>query len=289
MAEQKKADKKEDKPEEIYPDPEKEKAEKTERLKDKEETIQRKKKNRKILKWVFGPLFGLIAGVVIYLGWLGFVPGLSGLLGADNPKDLGVEYTEADLGNFYKKTNQTLLDFANSPVDPETGKKIIFADPQDYDHRLTQEEITARINDSSWSYMPVENVQVRFGDNNRIEVSGNIDTDSLEKFIPFIGGVGYSQEDVDTGLSWLRRMAGNPAFYVDSVGTIENDQLSLQINAVQIGRWNAPLDEASNVLTTATQNALNGTRGLSVESATFDDGGINFKGTAPSTIYVKSN
>lgn len=245
-----------------------------------------KKKHSKVLWWVLIIFGALLLVPLFYAAWLGFVPGLSTLLGADKPMDLGVTYTEADVENFYNKTGQETLDYANAPL--VNGKKVIFADPKPLQTKLTQEEITAAINNSDWAYMPIKNVQVRLSDNNRIEVSGNVDIDALAKFIPFIGGVGYSQADVDTGLSWLRRMAGSPAFYIDSTGSVINNQLNLTINSAQIGRWSAPLDGANKALTTATENSLVGTKGLDVTSATFDNGSLNFNGIAPTTVYVKS-
>jgi hypothetical protein len=255
------------------------------------EVVKSTKPKRKVLRWVLITIGVLLLIPIFYAGWLGFIPGLSQLMGANNPVDLGVTYTEQDLQEFYTKTGQEVKDYNNAPLDPSMGEdyRTIFADPEAMDLQVTQEEITARINNDDWIYMPMTNVQVRLGEGNSIEVSGNVDVDALEGFIPFIGGVGYSQEDVDTGLSWLKRMAGSPAVYINSTGSISNNVLDLTINEVKIGRWNAPISEATDVLTTATENALRGTIGLDVESATFGDGYIDFVGTAPTTIYELSN
>lgn len=248
---------------------------------------EKPKKKHSVLKWVLITLGAVLLAGLLYAGWLGFVPGLSTVMGANKPVDLGVTYTEQDLQAFYDKTGQEVLDYADAPVSTD-GYKTIFADPVAMDVQVTQEEITARINESGWVYMPLDNVQVRLGEGNSIEVSGNINTEALEGFIPFIGGVGYSQEDIDTGLAWLKRMAGNPVVYINSVGSIKNNNLSLTIKEARVGRWTAPTAEATQILTTATENALRGTVGLEVESATFGDGYIDFVGTAPTTIYVKS-
>ena len=252
--------------------------------KESDKADEPKKGRSKLLRWVVMIVAVLLLVPLLYASWLGFIPGLSNLLGANNPVDLGVTYTEQDLQGFYDKTSQEMLDYANAPVDA-SGYKTIFANPEPMDLQVTQEEITARINNTDWVYMPMDNVQVRLGEGNVIEVSGNVNTDALEGFIPFIGGVGYSQEDIDTGLNWLKRMAGNPAVYISSVGTITNNKLNLTINEVKIGRWGAPLDEASKVLTTATENALRGVVGMDVTSATFGNGYIDFVGEAPTTIY----
>lgn len=252
-----------------------------------EQTRRKTQKSKKGLKRFGIGLGGLLAVGLLYLGWLGFIPGLSNLLGANSPKDLGVTYSEADLQSFYNKTAQKLLDYANAPLG-DNGKKVIFADSRRYTAQITQAEVTARINASNWAYMPVKNVQVRFSDDNRVEVSGNIDVDALEKFIPFIGGVGYSSDDVQTGLSWLRRLSGDPAFYIDASGAVSNNNLNLKINSAKIGRLSAPQDAATRVLTTATENALAGTAGLDIHTASFSDGQMTFDGSAPTTIYVKN-
>jgi len=156
-----------------------------------------------------------------------------------------------------------------------------------FDKEFTQEEITARINASEWAYMPVKNVQVRFGDNGQIEASGNLNTNNLANFVNFIGGVGYSQEDVQTGLDWIDRFTSDPAVYINASASVENNLLILDISEVKIGRWSPDLEDAADVLNTATRNSLKGVAGLYIDSALFSDGILDFKGVAPTTIYVK--
>jgi len=254
-----------------------------------EQKPETKKKKRGIVKKIFIGLGIILLIGILWLGWLGFVPVLSNLLGANNARDLGVTYTAADLTAFYDKTSQKVKNFADAPTRSD-GKKTIFADPKQMSVTISQEEITARIADlADWVYMPIKNVQVAFSDDNVIEVSGNLVTDVVDEFVNFIGGVGYSQEDVQTGLNWLGRFAGNPAIYLKTRGSIINNRLSLELLDAKIGRWTPPKDEALKVLTTGTINALAGTKGLDVDSATFSDGQMHFDGVGPTTIYVKTN
>jgi hypothetical protein len=247
-------------------------------------------KKRRKWPWVVGTLVLIFIVIPVFvLGYLGFVPGLSSLMGATKARDLGVRYTEADFISYQTKTGRQFLDFANAPDNPlKPGKKTIFADSKPQDTFTTQEEITAAINLVGWSWMPLTNAQVRFGDGT-VEVSGNLNMDQISNFVNFIGGVGYNQSDVDKALSWGKRLAGNPPIYIKAAASVTNNVLDMNIEQVKIGRFNAPRDTASKVLNTGTVNALDNTYGLNTESATFSNGQLHFVGTSPSTIYVKHN
>src|SRR5680860_423061 len=251
------------------------------------EEVKKPKKKRGVLKWILGMLGVIILAVILYAGWLGFVPGLSSIMGANKPVDLGVTYTEQDLQSFYVKTGQNVIESKEAPV-AGGGESIAFTNPKPLTVAITQEELTARLNASNWIYMPLSNVQVRLGDGNSIEVSGNVDVDALRAFISYIGGVNYSQADVDKGLDWLNKMSGSPAVYIDSTGSITNNQLSLSVNSVKVGRWSAQSDKANETLNIATQNMLNKITGLDTNSLTESSGMMNFDGVGPTNIYVQS-
>jgi hypothetical protein len=245
-------------------------------------------KKRRKWPWVVSILILLFIVVpVIVLGYLGFIPGLSSLMGATKARDLGVRYSEADYLSYQTKTGGQFLDYANAPASPlNPAKKTIFGDPKYMDVDLTQEEITATINMVGWSWMPLTNTQVRFGDG-VVEMSGNLNMNQLSNFVNFIGGVGYSKSDVDKALGWGKRLAGNPPVYIRAAASMTNNVLSMEVQQVRIGRFDAPIDIASKVLNTGTNNALNGTYGLNTNGATFSNGQLHFTGTSPTKVYVK--
>ena len=53
-------------------------------------------------KWLIVVLV-LILIPTLVLGYLGFVPGVSAIMGSNRPRDLGVRYTEADLSSLMAK------------------------------------------------------------------------------------------------------------------------------------------------------------------------------------------
>lgn len=245
-------------------------------------------KKHRLLK-VFGTIFGvLILAVILIAGWLGLVPGLSNIMGARTPKDLGVRWTEADFESYKAKTTTTFYDFATAPDNPEKpGKKTVFADPKTVQElQLTQEEITAAINNLNWSWLPAENVQVKLSEGT-MEVSGNLKLDHVEEFISFIGGVGYSENDVSKAADYGRKFVQGGAFYAKGSASVANNQLAFDLQKIQIGRLSIPIDTASNVIYTGGSNSINNAQYLDAQSATVGNGTLNFSGTYPTTIYVK--
>lgn len=256
----------------------------------KQNTTHAKQKKKHTKLKIFAVVAALVLLLPIFvLGWLGFVPGLSDLLGATKPKDLGVQYTEADYSQYLNKTGISLQDFSTAPANPDKpGKFVVFANPQTYDNLVvTQEELTAAINEIGWLWMPIRNAQVRLSDG-VVEVSGNLNTQYANEFVGFIGGVGYSESDVAKAVSWAQKFAADAPVYINATASVQNDVLSFQLNKVQVGRFNVPMDIASNVLSTGTTNAILNTQGLVAASAVPEQGAMRFSGELPTTVYVKT-
>ena len=111
----------------------------------------------------------LILVPVICLGMLGFVPGLSSILGTDKPRDLGIKYTQSNLSSIRSRSQVQYLTLPDSNTPSLTrqfsGKRNVTAD-------FTSEEITATINNQPWKYFPYKNVQVKFNADGSGEISG---------------------------------------------------------------------------------------------------------------------
>ncbi len=230
----------------------------------------------------------LVLAPLFVAAWFGFVPGLSNVLGARTPRDLGVTWSAVDLASYKSKTGTNFLDFANAPVNPtDATKKTIFTDPKTVqDLQLTQAEITAAINSLNWAWLPATNVQVRLG-SGTIEISGNLKLDHAVDFARFIGGVGYSESDVQKATDWGMRFANGSAFYAKGTASVANNMLTYSLQDVRIGRFSVPNGVASRVVYTGGSNGMHNTKYLDVKSATVEPGKLLFSGTYPSTIYVK--
>lgn len=229
----------------------------------------------------------LTVGGILLLGYFGIIPMPGDFFNVTKPKDLGVTYTEEDYDEFMAKTESQVLSFDKAPEELQTGPGIVFTSPKTYDMSFTNSEISARINYSNWSSMPVENVQVKFSDGGIIEVSGNLITSKLKNFASIAGYGGYSEENVDKGLNWIEKLGTNPAFYIKAKTEITNNELSLDTESIEINRLGLPADQANKALTIATETIVKSVTGLDTEKLTITENAYNFKGNAPSVIYSK--
>jgi hypothetical protein len=251
-------------------------------------TVEKSKKSHKLLYSLLIIFAVVIIIPVLIAGWFGFVPGLSSIMGANTPRDLGITYTEADYASYKEKTGVAFIDFSEAPENPnKPGKKIVFSDPKTVSNQeFTQEELTAAINSVGWAWMPLKNAQVKFTQD-VVEVSGNLNIDNIDKFITFIGGVGYSNENVNTAISWGKKLVGDAPIYIKANATVANDQLTFNLVEAQVGRYSVPQDIADKVLSTGTTNAILKTDNLEATLAQPVDGALLFSGTYPTTIYVR--
>lgn len=252
----------------------------------REKETKPKKKHKALL------IIGIIAVIIIAIpllvaGWFGFIPGLSNILGAKNPVNLGVTWSEADYESYLDKTNANFIDFSEAPVNPEDpSKKTVFADPVTVTNQtFTQEELTAAINSVGWAWMPVSNAQVRLS-NDTVEISGNLELENIESFVNFIGGVGYDEASVKTAADWGRRLMQGSPIYIKANTSVSNNQLDFSLQDIKIGRFSVPKDIANKVVYNGSTNSINNAKYFSAESATFSEGILNFSGQYPTTVYV---
>lgn len=77
---------------------------------------------KKFIKVIFGIFLVIILGIVLVLGYFGFVPGVSNLLGSNKPRDLEVRTTAAEYDSYIKKAGTEMQYVLESPV---VGKSIV--------------------------------------------------------------------------------------------------------------------------------------------------------------------
>lgn len=231
----------------------------------------------------------LLIPLLLVGGWLGFVPGLSNIMGARSVKDLGVTYTEQDYESYLDKTSTEFLNINDAPAQPDSpNKKVVFADQATAENMtLTQEEITAAINESGWIWMPLTDVQVRMNDGG-VEVAGRLNTDHLQSFITYIGGIDVDPGQVESAIGWAERLLGSAPVYLRVDTSISDGSLQLSLAEGNIGRFSIPTEIGNTVLRTGTESVLSNTPLLDISSVQFQDGSLQFSGTYPSTVYVKT-
>lgn len=239
-------------------------------------------------RWLLWALIGIIVlffGIpLLVLGWLGFVPGLSALLGADEPKHLGVQYSAADVQSFQAKSGITFRDAVPAPESPAVPeKKSLVANPQRVETSFTQEELSAALNGASLPWLPLKDVQVKLSDR-MIELSGLFSTDRIPDLTRLASGSGYSASDIARIVGYAEKLGADVPVYVKASGAVEQAQLNLQLQKVTVGRFNVPPDVVARLAPNGIHKVIKGSDSFAIEQATPKEGTLSFTGILPATI-----
>ncbi len=108
-----------------------------------------------------------VVGVAAYMG---FVPLLSGVIGANKPKDLNVPYTQKDYESVVGKAQVQI-------TQPEyicVGCEVETSGRQPVDATFTEAEVTALLNAQNQKYGELKNIQVKFNADGTVELTGLI-------------------------------------------------------------------------------------------------------------------
>ena len=246
-------------------------------------------RKRHVMLWVVVSIVLVILMVpILILGWLGFVPGLSKLMGASDPRDLGIAYSQADLDSYNQKTALKFVDSSSAPkVSTNSGESTTFADVKTVNNlELTDEELTAAINNLEWNWLPISNVQTRFSSGS-LELSGKFDSAKLDNLRQYLSEQGGLNPDSSNAISWAERLSNDAPFYAKANAVIANNTLSFKLVEAEIGRLNIPLGKmGEDVQNGATYSNIS-SQYLNVQSAQLASGKLFFTGTYPSTIYIE--
>lgn len=220
----------------------------------------------------------LLSLPILFVGYLGFIPRVSSILGSNQPRDLGVKATSADLDSVNRQnsiTYQKLTD--NSP------SSILYSGQKDISVSLTSSEITALANSPKWKYYPVKDVQIKINPDGSGEVSGILFLDRLPGYLETAG---LSSELAKVAADSLH-LKGNPPFYLKGMVTVTDNQITLNIQKVEIGRVSIPqkfITDNQFYLVELANARRQSVPGLNIKSLNLSGSKFNFTGTLPETI-----
>lgn len=213
----------------------------------------------------------LISPVFLILAFLGFIPGLSDLLAATKPKDLGIFYTLEDYSQAHKKTD------IERKVISDDYQREFFLSPENHfvDDTLTSEQVSAWLNERAWKHYPFSNLQIRFNPDNTVEASGNI---NIKKFIQYLQVLDGMTDKKAQQVSSYMPLSGSPAFYLNFTGNVQNDQVEIRFSKVKIG--NIPI--SSGLTSSYTHNLVE-----FIEEKILNHPSVNFKELKPDNGLLK--
>lgn len=221
----------------------------------------------------------LIALIVIgILGYIGVLPWVSHYLGTDQPRDLGIKYTDKI---FDEAGNKTGVDAKILPPTDNPADSISYMGKHPVNKVFSSQELTALVSDRPWKYYPVSKTQIKIGKDGLVEISGLIRTDRVLGYILATGG---SKIDLSIILSKIKFPKGLAPFYIAGTSEVKNNSVSLNINKLELGRLPIPnrlINPNINYIKQFIEERLEFVKGAYVEKLNFKDGKMNFVGTLP--------
>jgi ABC-type antimicrobial peptide transport system permease subunit len=200
--------------------------------------------------------------------FLGNVPVASAILGTNKPKDLGVKISvdNATKGLTDLKCPSSAKDVAAIVKDPKsytTGVKTT----------LTSDEASSLLALGNIQDLPFKETQIKFGPNGDAQCSGVLDVDALQKYLK---DNGVSGDTINTVMSYAKN-AKYLNFYVDAKCSIVNNNVTGQINSIQLGKIDIPsnvIQQNKGAVASFASNALR-SQGYNIRRLTISEGKVD--------------
>lgn len=226
--------------------------------------------------------FVLVIGLVG--GYFGVIPGVSKLFGSDKPRDLGVTFSEADFKNMEAKTGATAELMPDSEMVNLTIKHV---GQHNVDATFTQEEFTSKVSNRQWRDNPFGNVQVKFNADGSAEASGIL---KLPIATRFFAAMGIASADVEAAARKFKVPMADVPFYFKGTGVAENNHITPNLTALEIGRVPVPkaiIDQYQQEAADLATDLLSRVQGFSLEKAEIVESKLHFVGTLPDKEYYR--
>ncbi len=209
-----------------------------------------------LLKLIGMGFVAVIVAIVLFVGYLGFVPGVSDLMGTNKPRDLGVKYSDADYNSLLGKLPGMAI---TNMEDVCLGCPHKVSGSVPANAKVSQEEFSALLNKGNKKSGLVKDIQVKFNSDGTVEASGKA---------------------VDPRLSAPIYAKAKPVVCGPRCITFEIDSAE----AGRLGVSGEQLEAARGMLDEVSQGFFDRNPGLTIESLSVEGGKMNFKGTVPEKI-----
>jgi hypothetical protein len=221
--------------------------------------------------------------VVLVLGYFGFVPVISNIMGANTPRDLGVTPTLTALSSVNAKLGVT---YSTLPASATGTASLSESGSQQISVQLTSAEVTSLINDhaSRWKYYPITDVQVKINPDNTIELSGVLRVDRWSGYADAIELPESVRSQVRPYLGYVQT---NPAIYMKGTLTLQG-YAQISTSELDIGRVPVPADQVNQydgVLEYFTQDVSNLYQ-LQINQLYASGGTLVVTGTIPTSVAL---
>jgi len=228
-------------------------------------------------------LFASLAGVIIILGYLGFLGKFSKKFGVGEPLNLGVEYNALDLSIALKKVG---VQVGQLSLGDAMLIDIKYSGQHPLEDTFSAAELTALANNSPWKYYPLSQIQIWLNFDNTVEISGFLIGDRLADYLKITGEIDGT---VTKALVWLSLCKKNIPFYLKGQVSVENERVDLDLQKVILGNLAIPqklIVENEWDIKSFIEKRIRFVNGLSIQSLLVNEGAVKFVGTLPDQEMV---
>ena len=221
--------------------------------------------------------------IVFIIGYLGFVPGLSTIMGTNKPIGLGVLVNKESLSSADKKVNISHLAVTGQAPD---GKNIKYEGTHNADLSLSSVEISSLLQSGGWEFSEaVTDMQIKMNKDGKVEASALVNIDKLEKYLDNTGLV--NTKDFKTYTDKIKVFEKTTPIYLAGTGEVVNNKVKLNLDNVKVGRLPIPMNnESSGYLVQLFEKRINSIPGFRVDSAKIENSQLNFKGSLPDGVKI---
>lgn len=226
-------------------------------------------------------LFFLAAGLILFLGYTGFLPGVSAFFEANKPKDLGIVFDEAISETANNKIKVKFENFTGGLV-PAEGISSIGSHP--ISAIFTSEELTSLFNEKTCVYYPFSDIQIKINEDSSVEVSGVLLTDRIKNFIEATGG---SKKTLPGFIKFIGIFPLRPPFYFQGSLKVEDNKANLDIKNAKVGKFSIPRNlilKYNRPLEIFLENRINFLEDFYIYSLSLNEDYMDFSGTLPDKI-----
>jgi len=219
--------------------------------------------------------------IVGFLTYLGVMPFLSPLI--VKARDLGVKADPA-LVTAFDSQNEMKNELPGGVV--PSDREPSYEGSKELDVSISSAEITSILEywRQQYAKTPIRDVQVRINNDGSAEASGILETSTA---ILMAKQLGYSDQDIEKGKSFVKFIAGDLAFYIKGSGGVVNNHVSINPTEIQIGRVNVPsviAGQLSEAVANVIERKINQVPGADIEKLTLENDSIRLLGSIPDTI-----
>lgn len=204
-------------------------------------------------------------------------------LRTNKPQNLGVSFTIEDLQRVDQKYGFKTIELADNQ---EIANSKSYEGSVAVEGTFTNAEISAQFDKwyKNWKYYPIKDVQFRVNSDGSIETTGVF---IVDRTYPYFEYAGFSKDKVDQGLKYINMFGVDEiAFYITGEAKIVNNQISINLQKVKIGKFSIPhnlIEQYSDEVNQFAQSRIDGINNLDIEQMSFENAQTYAKGTFPKT------